>query len=199
MLRLLGRRRLLNDAHISVSSMIVRGLQNLLELAPTSLTNLDFQNRNQQAIFSRNNMSIEGALTRDLDIRFIDARMLALEAKVNLGVEGYHSPEQQEQIIEEALKIFAGRPDEVRKTMLERNTNLEAAKKRERSNSEDTDLSEHSTHSATSSVKSHGRKKFNIWPVRRVNSLQRHRSDESNIWPVRRLHSLQRHRSDETM
>jgi hypothetical protein len=110
-------------------------------------------------------MTIEGALTHDLDIRFIDARMLALEAKVNLGVEGYHGAEQHEQILEEALKIFAGRPDEVRNTMLERNANFEAAKKRERGNS-DADLSEHSTHSSTSSVKSHSRRKFSIWPVR---------------------------------
>jgi hypothetical protein len=51
MLGLVGCRRILKDMHILVSSMIVRGLQNLLELAPTSLTNRDLQNRNQQAIF----------------------------------------------------------------------------------------------------------------------------------------------------
>jgi hypothetical protein len=112
-------------------------------------------------------MSIEGSLTRHLDIRFIDARMLALEAKVNLGVEGYHWPKQQEQIREEALKIFASRPDEVRITMLNLNANLEAAKKRERSNSNaESEATNSSTDSSTSSVKSRSRK-FNLWPVLR--------------------------------
>jgi hypothetical protein len=112
-------------------------------------------------------MSIEGSLTRHLDIRFIDARMLALEAKVNLGVEGYHWPKQQEQIREEALKIFASRPDEVRNTMLNLNANLEAAKKRERRNlNADSEVTNSTTGSSTSSVKSCNRR-FNIWPFRR--------------------------------
>jgi hypothetical protein len=112
-------------------------------------------------------MSIEASLTRHLDIRFIDARMLALEAKANLGVEGYHWPKQQEQIIEEALKIFASRPDKVRNTMLNLNANLEAAKKREGSiSNEDSEVTNSSTDFSTSSVKSR-RRKFNLWPVRR--------------------------------
>jgi hypothetical protein len=115
-------------------------------------------------------MSIEGALTRELDIRFVDARIIALEAKVNLGIEGYHRPDQQEQILEESLKIFASRPDEVRNTMLYLNANLEAAKKRGRSNSNaDPELlSNSSSHSSTSSssIKSHSRK-FTLWATRK--------------------------------
>ena len=52
-------------------------------------------------------MSIESTLTRELEIRFIDARAIATEAKLNLGIEGYvSSQDQQVAIQEEALRIF---------------------------------------------------------------------------------------------
>ena len=52
-------------------------------------------------------MSIESKLTRELEIRFIDARSIATEAKLNLGVDGYASlPDQIDAIQQEAMRIF---------------------------------------------------------------------------------------------
>ena len=52
-------------------------------------------------------MSIESKLTRELEIRFIDARSIATEAKLNLGVDGYaSSPDQIDAIQQEAMRIF---------------------------------------------------------------------------------------------
>ena len=46
-------------------------------------------------------------LTRELEIRFIDARSIATEAKLNLGIDGYPSEDQLHMIQEEAIRIFA--------------------------------------------------------------------------------------------
>ena len=51
-------------------------------------------------------MSIESTLTRELEIRFIDARAIATEAKLNLGIEGYTSQDQSNAIQQEAMRIF---------------------------------------------------------------------------------------------
>ncbi len=50
--------------------------------------------------------SVEGYLTRELGIRFIDARELANEAKIALGISGY--PSQNEHVIvrKQARRIF---------------------------------------------------------------------------------------------
>ena len=56
-------------------------------------------------------MSVESTLTRELDIRFIDARVLTTEAKLNLGIEGYPSLEQTSELIAEATRIFEERDD----------------------------------------------------------------------------------------
>lgn len=51
-------------------------------------------------------MSIASVLTRKLDIRFIDARVLYNEARVSLGIEGYPSEEEERLVLEESFKIF---------------------------------------------------------------------------------------------
>ena len=51
-------------------------------------------------------MTIESSLTRELNIRFIDARAIATEAKLNLGIDGYPSMYEESQIIEEAVRIY---------------------------------------------------------------------------------------------
>ncbi len=56
-------------------------------------------------------MSIEGYLTRELDIRFIDARSLVNEAKLALGMIGYPSKQELQGLREEALQIFDRRPE----------------------------------------------------------------------------------------
>jgi len=59
-------------------------------------------------------MTVESLLTRELSIRFIDARKFATEAKLNLGVEGYPSKEQEDLVFAEAINIFRQRPEEVK-------------------------------------------------------------------------------------
>ena len=86
-------------------------------------------------------MSIEASLTRDLHIRFIDARAITNEARIRCGIEGYPTREQQSIIQAEAIKIFQEKP-ETEKDMLRRmNYNLELIK------------SNHSGHSNGSSSK----------------------------------------------
>jgi hypothetical protein len=53
-------------------------------------------------------MSVESYLTRELDIRFIDARSIVNEAKVGLGIVGYPLKEQDKLLKQEAIKIYGG-------------------------------------------------------------------------------------------
>jgi hypothetical protein len=73
-------------------------------------------------------MSIEGSLTRKLDIRFIDARFMVIEAKVNMGITGYPTEEQALKVQNEAIKIFKGQSDEVKRTMRRLKNDLEEVK-----------------------------------------------------------------------
>ena len=51
--------------------------------------------------------NVESLLVRKLRIRFIDARTIATEAKLNLGLSGYISNEQDVQrVFDESIKIF---------------------------------------------------------------------------------------------
>jgi hypothetical protein len=50
-------------------------------------------------------MSVEAYLTRELDIRFIDARSMVNEAKITLGIQGYPTLIQNMQVLREAIKI----------------------------------------------------------------------------------------------
>ena len=74
-------------------------------------------------------MSVESTLTRELDIRFIDARSIATEAKLNLGIDGYYGEEQRVAIVDEALRIFnEERPTSQKATMKVLNLKLSAIK-----------------------------------------------------------------------
>eukprot|EP00339_Tiarina_fusa_P029080 CAMPEP_0117046368 /NCGR_PEP_ID=MMETSP0472-20121206/32059_1 /TAXON_ID=693140 ORGANISM="Tiarina fusus, Strain LIS" /NCGR_SAMPLE_ID=MMETSP0472 /ASSEMBLY_ACC=CAM_ASM_000603 /LENGTH=124 /DNA_ID=CAMNT_0004758689 /DNA_START=84 /DNA_END=458 /DNA_ORIENTATION=- len=73
--------------------------------------------------------SIESDLVRQLDIRFIDARTIVNEAKVNLGFHGYVADNGDvHKIHEEARRIFMDRPLGARQTMRRLSSNLEAVK-----------------------------------------------------------------------
>ena len=50
--------------------------------------------------------AIESFLTREFEIRFIDARVLATEARLNLGIKGYVAKDQEQAVIDEAIRIF---------------------------------------------------------------------------------------------
>jgi hypothetical protein len=72
--------------------------------------------------------SIESMLTRQLDLRFIDARTLATEARIALGIEGYPSKDDIHTIVNEAVKIFQQKSLEEQRSMQELHWNLEAIK-----------------------------------------------------------------------
>ena len=73
-------------------------------------------------------MSVESHLTRQLNIRFIDARELCTEAKLSLGIEGYHCEDQEELLIEMAVRIFTQRPPHVRAAMAHLRYDLDTIK-----------------------------------------------------------------------
>ena len=73
-------------------------------------------------------MTIESILTRELELRFIDARALATEARVSLGIQGYPTQEQEQQVIAEAVSIFERRPTETRRAMQSLKYDLDAVK-----------------------------------------------------------------------
>ena len=50
--------------------------------------------------------TIEATLTRELGIRFIDARQLATQARLQLGVKGYPSNEMKQELIQLAMEMF---------------------------------------------------------------------------------------------
>ena len=125
-------------------------------------------------------MPVEAYLTRQLNIRFIDARTLCTEAKVSLGVEGYPTDDQEVMLIQEAIQIFARRPNETKTTMRRLKLNLDAItspagsasfKTCESSDSEDASLSNAGAESiGNGSPQSTGRKnrKFSkFWSVQR--------------------------------
>eukprot|EP00339_Tiarina_fusa_P028750 CAMPEP_0117065130 /NCGR_PEP_ID=MMETSP0472-20121206/45521_1 /TAXON_ID=693140 ORGANISM="Tiarina fusus, Strain LIS" /NCGR_SAMPLE_ID=MMETSP0472 /ASSEMBLY_ACC=CAM_ASM_000603 /LENGTH=127 /DNA_ID=CAMNT_0004785613 /DNA_START=135 /DNA_END=521 /DNA_ORIENTATION=- len=73
-------------------------------------------------------MTIEAALTRAFGMTFIDARALATEAKLNLGITAYPTPKQKEQLILEASRLYERQPERVRKDYQRRRNSLESVK-----------------------------------------------------------------------
>ena len=74
-------------------------------------------------------MSIESTLTRELDIRFIDARAIATEAKLNLGIEGYVDDcNREELVIKEAIRVFQRRSIHDQISMRQLHTKLTSIK-----------------------------------------------------------------------
>ena len=72
--------------------------------------------------------SIESILTRQLDLRFIDARTLATEARIALAIEGYPSKDDIHMIVAEAVKIFQQKSLDEQQSMQQLHWNLEAIK-----------------------------------------------------------------------
>jgi hypothetical protein len=111
-------------------------------------------------------MTVESFLTRELQVRFIDARNLATEAKLNLGVFGYPSHEQQEAIIEEALKVFQQRPNEVQAGMRRLSSSLDAVKLTKDSD-DSSQFTARTSISTVDSDTSSKRSKVRFWSTRR--------------------------------
>jgi hypothetical protein len=73
-------------------------------------------------------MSVESYLTRELDIRFIDARSIVNEAKVSLGIVGYPLKDQEKLLKQEAIKIYGGHNVDVQTHMRRLKGDLDAVK-----------------------------------------------------------------------
>jgi hypothetical protein len=121
-------------------------------------------------------MTVEAVLTRELNIRFIDARALCNEAKLGLEVVGYPSPEQEVLLVEEAKTIFQARPEEIQRAMKRLKSNLDAVKipkgsvSSRRSRSASCDGTEESSDFLTSDLSisskaSSSSRKFKLWPL----------------------------------
>lgn len=78
--------------------------------------------------FTSNMPSVESLLTRSLDLRFIDARNIAAEARLSLGIDGYPSEDQVYQLRDEAVRIFQSKSQEEQRKMRRQNWDLEAVK-----------------------------------------------------------------------
>jgi hypothetical protein len=120
-------------------------------------------------------MNVESLLTRELEIRFIDARNIVTEAKVSLGIHGYPSKRQAIEVREESIKIFRQRPEETQTAMRRLSADLEAIKipagslnsRASDSDGESEDVSS-CTSFATDKASLKGRKMSNmVWPMRR--------------------------------
>lgn len=80
-------------------------------------------------------MTVESVLTRQLGITFIDARSISTQAKLNLGIHGYPTPEQKSALINEASRIFDLYGADVRCGMLMNKDDLDEAKDTNRTRS----------------------------------------------------------------
>lgn len=74
---------------------------------------------------------IEATLSRELNIRFIDARELGSQAKLNLGIIGYAADQgTKDLLIQESIRIFRlDRTASTKAIMRKRNEDLETLKK----------------------------------------------------------------------
>jgi hypothetical protein len=73
-------------------------------------------------------MTIEAFLTRELMIRFIDARYIATEARLSLGIHRYPTKAQEKELQDEALKIFHQKLKCTRDAMQQMSVDLENVK-----------------------------------------------------------------------
>jgi hypothetical protein len=95
---------------------------------------IDVVSQQQQQVHTI--MSVEAYLTRELDIRFIDARSMVNEAKISLGIQGYPTLKENMQVQREAIKIFEEHPVSAKRGMRRRKVDLEIVKRAVGSSSE---------------------------------------------------------------
>jgi hypothetical protein len=118
-------------------------------------------------------MPIESTLTRELEIRFIDARAIATEAKLNLGIEGYPGCDQEDLLLGEAIAIFHSRPGDVKNVMRRLKSDLDAVKKptgsinKAGSDTDDERTVDTSSDAFTVDDEAKQSRKFKLWPILR--------------------------------
>eukprot|EP00934_Nitzschia_sp_Nitz4_P006660 Nitzschia sp. Nitz4//scaffold83_size84149//1530//1856//NITZ4_005158-RA/size84149-processed-gene-0.11-mRNA-1//1//CDS//3329558899//6650//frame0 len=92
--------------------------------------------------------TIESILTRELNLRFIDARIIASEAKVALGIQGYPSAAQLPALHQEAERIFYTKSAQERSSMQQMNVDFESMKHSAHSVHSDDESSVASSHAS---------------------------------------------------
>ena len=102
-------------------------------------------------------MTVEAILTRELKIRFIDARALVTEAKLILGITGYAQKEQENELIAEAIKVFQAKPKAEQASLQQANDDLESIKSSHHSQGGRDDLSSSSHSSGSLNTSNHGK------------------------------------------
>jgi hypothetical protein len=87
----------------------------------------------------------EAQITRELGIRFIDARSLTVEARLQEGIVGYPTEEQKAKLIQTAIKLFNKKSEAMQNAMKTLNDDLESLKSTHslRSKQNDMDGSDH--------------------------------------------------------
>ena len=93
---------------------------------------------------------VESLLARELDLRFIDARNIAAEARIVLGIEGYPTKEQGILIFEESVRIFQTKSNKEQNLLRQKNWELESVKMSSSSSSGSDWLDAGSEHRTTS-------------------------------------------------
>ena len=83
-------------------------------------------------------MPIEAALTRELEIRFIDARNLVSEAKMKLGIIGYTCDTQEAELLQVATQLFHEQTDDKKSAMRRMKMSLDAVKTQRQSSISET-------------------------------------------------------------
>jgi hypothetical protein len=73
-------------------------------------------------------MTVESFLTRELNIRFIDARNSASEARLSLGIQGYPTKAEETKIYAKAIELFRRRPEKEMIRMRQLSADLNAVK-----------------------------------------------------------------------
>jgi hypothetical protein len=73
-------------------------------------------------------ITLESTLTREFDIRFIDARSIVNEAKVKMGIFGYPSKGDEPKICREARRLFESQSHADKEAMWRLSANFQAIK-----------------------------------------------------------------------
>ena len=131
-------------------------------------------------------MSVESYLTRQLNIRFIDARALCNDAKLSLGVQGYHSEDQQAPLIDEAVRLFQQRPEHVKATMTRLRCELDTIKnppsRSQSGRSDDSQRSSSSDYASAADVNHDDTDEDNTWAP----DSKKRGSRTKSLWLARR-------------
>jgi hypothetical protein len=114
-------------------------------------------------------MPIETILCENLGIRFVDARNLTIEAKINLDFIGYPSAKQEKELLEEATKIFERTSDQVKRAARKWKTDLDEVRGRVKDHKDDGSISTSLTTVQSSICENRRwRSRFQLWTARKA-------------------------------